>query len=156
MFLRYFVVLPLPAAQVTDALLRSPHDWVPGLAMDADRRGERLLAEVGFGREELRLGKLVSIDVGQPVQLGPKMVLPISWRATGPQGLFPVLDGDVEVAPLGAGSTQIALSAQYQPPLGHVGKAVDRAGLHRIAEATVKDFLDGVARTVEALATSAA
>jgi hypothetical protein len=156
MFVRYFVVLPLPCGRVTGALLRSPHDWVPGLAMDADRRAQRLLVEVGFGREELRLAKLVSIEVGKPVQLGQKMALPMSWRATGPHGFFPILDGDLEVAALGVRSTQIALSAQYQPPLGPVGKAMDRAVLHRIAEATIKDFLDGVARTVEALATSAA
>jgi hypothetical protein len=156
MFIRYFAVLPLPAGRVTSALLRRPLDWVPNLAMDADEHGDQLLAEVGFGPEELRLGKLVSIDVGDPVQLGEKTALPMSWRATGPQGLFPVLDGDLEVAPLGASSTQIALSAQYRPPLGPVGRAIDRAVLHRIAEATIKDFLDGVARTVEALASTAA
>jgi len=156
MFICYFAVLPLPAARVASALLRHPSDWVPDLAMDADEHGDRLLAEVGFGPEELRLGKVVSIEVGEPVQLGEKTALPMSWRATGPQGLFPVLDGDLEVAPLGTSSTQLGLSAQYAPPLGPLGRAIDRAVLHRIAEATVKDFLDRVARTVETVVLDAA
>lgn len=36
------------------------------------------------------------------------------------------------------------MSARYVPPLGAVGRAMDRAVLFRIAEATLKDFLDRV------------
>ena len=38
------------------------------------------------------------------------------------------------------------MSARYVPPLGAVGRAIDRALLFRVAEATIKDFLDRVAR----------
>jgi hypothetical protein len=55
------------------------------------------------------------------------------------------MDGDIELGPLGPGRTQLALSARYRPPLGTLGRAVDRVLLHRVAEATVKDFLDRVA-----------
>ena len=34
------------------------------------------------------------------------------------------------------------MSARYVPPLGAVGSAIDRAVLFRVAEATLKDFLD--------------
>jgi len=54
------------------------------------------------------------------------------------------------VAGIGASRTQLAISAQYDPPLGSVGRALDRALLHRVAEATLKDFLDRVAAAVEA------
>jgi hypothetical protein len=56
----------------------------------------------------------------------------------------------------GGGRTQLAISARYRPPLGAVGRAVDRVLLHRVAEATVKDFLDRVGAAIMAEVTSPA
>jgi len=150
MFARYFVELPLPAADVERALLDRPNDWVPGLAGAADERGEALLAEVGFG-DGVRVEKKVAIEFGTPMRLSSRTVLPLRWRAAGAEGLFPSLDADLEVAPLGAGTTQLSMSARYMPPMGAVGRAIDRAVLHRIAEATVKDFVDRIADTLVSL-----
>jgi hypothetical protein len=72
-------------------------------------------------------------------------VLPLRWLPTDAPGLFPALEADLEVAPLPPDRTQLAMSARYLPPLGSIGKAVDRAILYRVAEATLKDFLDRVA-----------
>jgi len=66
------------------------------------------------------------------------------WRATGAERLFPHLEADLEVAALGPSRTQLSISARYRPPMGAMGRALDRALLHRVAEATIKDFLDGV------------
>lgn len=85
-----------------------------------------------------------------------KTWIPIAWRATGPTGLFPVLDAELEFASLGTALTQLSLSGRYQPPLGLLGKTVDRALLSRVAEATIKDFLDRLARAIEAAVTQAA
>jgi hypothetical protein len=46
------------------------------------------------------------------------------------------------------------MSARYRPPLGAFGQALDRAMLHRVAEATIKDFLDRVGERVGARVTS--
>jgi hypothetical protein len=40
------------------------------------------------------------------------------------------------------------MSARDRPPLGAVGQAVDRVLLHRVAEATVKDFLDRLGQAI--------
>ena len=69
--------------------------------------------------------------------------------------MFPALDADLEVAPLGTGSTQLSISARYVPPLGKIGRLIDRAVLSRVAEATVKDFLDRVAFAVTEIADAA-
>ena len=74
----------------------------------------------------------------------------MTWRATGPERLFPQLDADLEVAALGPQRTQLSISARYRPPLGAFGRALDRALLHRVAEATIKDFLDRVGERVRA------
>lgn len=146
MFARYFVELPLHAERVEQALLRDPEDWVPGLASKANHHGDALLAEVGFG-DDVRVARRVAIEFGDAVRMPSKTVLPLRWTATGPSGLFPSLEADLEIAPLGH-HTQLAMSARYVPPLGAVGRAIDRAVLFRVAEATLKDFLDRVAEAV--------
>ena len=42
------------------------------------------------------------------------------------------------------------MDARYRPPLALVGRALDRALLHRVAEATIKDFVDRVAERIVA------
>jgi hypothetical protein len=142
-FARYFVELPLPADEVERAVTLNPETWVPGLARSAHHHGDALLAEVGFG-DEARVARQVAIEFGELVRMPSKTVLPLRWTAVGASGLFPSLEADIEIAPLGPGTTQLAMSARYVPPLGIVGRAIDRAVLFRVAEATLKDFLDRV------------
>lgn len=146
MFARYFVELPLEAQRVERALLRDPQAWVPGLAGKANRHGDELLAEVGFGGE-VRVERRVALTFGAPIRMPSKTVLPIRWSAVGASGIFPSLEADLEIAPIGR-RTQLAMSARYDPPLGVLGRAIDRAVLFRVAEATLKDFLDRVADAV--------
>lgn len=147
MFARYFVELPIAAEDVERALSQDPGAWLPGLAKRAHHRGDLLLAEVGFG-EAVRIKRTVVVEVGQLVRSGSKTVFPLRWAASGPGGLFPSLDADLEVASLRPGRTQLAMSARYVPPFGSVGRVIDRAALSRVAEATLKDFLDRVAATI--------
>ena len=110
--------------------------------------GDTLLAEIGFG-DRIRVARKVAIELGHPVNTAGKVVLPLRWTPTDSPGLFPALEADLEVAPLPPDRTQLAMSARYVPPLGPLGRAIDRAVLYRVAEATLKDFLD---RVGEALA----
>ena len=144
MFARYFVELPIEPTRVEDALTQAPETWVPGLAEQANHRGDSLLAEVGFG-DDVRVARRVAIEFGQPVRAASKLVLPLRWTAAGASGLFPALEADLEVAPLGPQRSQLAMSARYEPPFGPIGRAIDRTVLFRVAEATLKDFLDRVA-----------
>jgi len=65
--------------------------------------------------------------------------------ASSGAALFPRLAADLEVAPILPTRTQLAISAVYEPPPGLVCRAADGALLHRVAEATLKDFLERVA-----------
>jgi hypothetical protein len=143
MFARYFVELPISLGEVERVLSTDPRRWIPGLARDANHRGDTLLAEVGFG-EALRVKREVDLELGTPIRSSSKTVIPLRWEAAAHPGLFPALDADLELAPLGSNRTQLAMSARYVPPLGLLGKAIDRAILSRVAEATLKDFLDRV------------
>ena len=143
-FARYFVEIPLARARVEAALSEDPPRWLPGLANDANRRGDRLLAEVGFG-ETIRIEREVRVEIGPPHRSPSTTVFRLSWEAADRPGLFPSLDAELEVAPLGASVTQLAINARYVPPFRAIGRALDRAILSRVAEATLKDFLDHVA-----------
>lgn len=155
MFIRYYLDLPLPFPTVEAELLAQPEAWVPGLARDAESRGERLLAEVGFAVDDAhRLDKQVEIEFGDPYRIPTKTLLPMTWKATGPERLFPALDADLEVASLGPSRTQLSISARYKPPMGPFGRALDRALLHRVAEATAKDFLDRVGEALQTRTTA--
>lgn len=150
MFIRYFLDLPVPFESLEAALVSEPETWLPGLARDAESRGERLLAEVGFAVDDAhRLDKRVEIGFGEPHRIPTKTILPMTWHATGVEGLFPSLEADLEVASLGPNRTQLSISARYRPPMGALGRALDRALLHRVAEATAKDFLDRVGEAVQ-------
>jgi hypothetical protein len=146
-FARYFVELPMESERVEAAMLRDPDDWLPGLAGSANHSGDALLAQVGFG-DEVRVARTVTVEIGQPITMPTKTVVPLRWSATGVSGLFPSLDADLEIAPLGPSRTQLAMSARYVPPLGALGRVIDRAVLFRVAEATLKDFLDRVRETL--------
>jgi hypothetical protein len=153
MFVRYFVELPLPAEQIGEAVTRSPDTWMPGLAQETGDTGRRLLGEVGFG-ERGRIDRTVELRFSEPIRIPSKTILPIHWSSAQSNGLFPSLEADLEVAPIGPNITQLALSARYDPPLGALGRAIDRALLHRVAEATLKDFLDRVAAALTAQVTA--
>jgi hypothetical protein len=67
--------------------------------------------------------------------------LELSWEAELLPALFPAMLAEVSARPLSANETQIDVDGSYWPPLGPVGNAIDAAGGHRIAEATVHRFL---------------
>jgi hypothetical protein len=147
MFARYFVELPISPEEVERALTRDPRLWLPGLAERAHHRGDVLLSEVGFG-EAVRIKRSVAVELGRSVRIGSKFVAPLRWAASAGADLFPSLDADLEVAPIRPGRTQLAMNARYVPPFGTVGRVIDRAVLSRVAEATLKDFLDRVADAI--------
>ena len=95
-----------------------------------------------------RLGRRVAIEVGQPVRFPSMTSLPLTWEPVGLEGVLPRVEANIELGSLGEDRTQLAISARYRPPLGVLGQTVDRVLLHRVAEATVKDFLDRVAGAI--------
>jgi hypothetical protein len=69
-------------------------------------------------------------------------------RVLAEGGLFPVLDGDFRLTPAGADAARLALAGVYRPPLGRLGASLDRAVLHRVADATIRALLRTVADAV--------
>ncbi|HSP09115.1 MAG TPA: hypothetical protein VLU92_05920 [Candidatus Dormibacteraeota bacterium] len=145
MFLRYYTVIERPFEDAEGAFLASPENWMPLLASEASGDGERLLSELGFKLGDRRLGRHIELHLGEALRGATLTIRPVRWQAAANAGLFPELDGHIELAALGGHATQLGLSANYKPPLGLVGKLADRTLLHRVAEVTVKDFVERVA-----------
>ena len=87
MFVRYYLDLPVAFEDAEASLLDDPGTWVPGMLEAAEDRGERLLAEVGFGVDTRRIDKQIEIGLGEPYRLTSKTLLPMTWRAAGPERL---------------------------------------------------------------------
>jgi hypothetical protein len=147
MFLRYYTELQIPYAAVYGgAIDQPPEEWLPKLAAEAEASTGRLLLEVGgefAGRSLRRLG-VVRLSRWISTNSGGS-VIHITWASEQHPALFPTVDAEFEIEPLGSQRTLLGLSAQYEPPLGLLGRGVDRVLLHRVAEAAAKDFVDSAA-----------
>lgn len=122
--------------------------WLAPLADAANDEGESLRIRIGPDWASGRMTHQVQVHLGPPHQRGDAIVVPISWEAVGLRSLFPMLDGDVELAPLGEQRCRLTLSASYVPPLGELGARLDAALLHRVAASTVRSFLARLAASL--------
>jgi hypothetical protein len=147
MFVYYFVHVNRPFSEVESSLVAQLNDLGP-FADAAYREGEHLRDKAGVHRDHPVMAKTVQLVSGIPLRGDQQTTIPCAWEATGTPGLFPKLDADLIVAAVGPELCQIAIRGTYAPPLGPLGRALDRAVLHRVAEASVKSFVDRVAQLV--------
>jgi hypothetical protein len=112
---------------------------------DAYDLGTAGLARVGLPG----LSKLVRVQVRDLASTDGSVGLAIRWEATGPGGgLFPVLDADLRLLRAGERGCLLGVSGVYRPPLGALGQALDRAILHRVAAATIREFVAELAARI--------
>lgn len=138
MFIQYSVRIDRPIEDLAAALSRGPRRWFPQLGDNHDYA-------VGPRFAGLPLRRRVTVEAGEPVKTATWMEVPISWKASFAQKLFPVMQGKVELAPVDHRTTRVTVSGMYEPPLGRIGKELDDALMHRVAESTVKELAESVA-----------
>jgi len=150
LFLYYYAQIELPFA-VVERRLMSLLSGLGDLAADSYREGETLRTKMGFGSSPSPLvAKKVDVTVGRPLRGESETEIPLTWQATGTPGLFPSMDAGIVVARLAPSLTQLAIRGSYEPPFGSIGRALDRTLFHRLAETSVKNFLDRIAALIEA------
>lgn len=141
MFVDYTVEVGMPEQRVADLLISHGAE-MEGMGAAAYRRGEELRSRVGPGGP---LAKEVVIAMGKPSMSRQGVVLPVRWRATGAEALFPNLEGELVIERVAGEASVLHLRATYQPPLGSVGSLMDRLLLARLARATVGDWVERIA-----------
>ena len=107
------------------------------------------LARVGPLGPVRGLSRIVEVQFGELAAHEGSAQLALRWQAAGPGGgLFPALDADITLARVDDQATTLTLTGVYRPPLGSVGAGLDQAILHRVAVATVRDFLGRVGAAI--------
>lgn len=148
MFLHDFTYVEAPLATVRGRLLGLRNGRLSTLARSAAMSGEEIRVRLGPVPALRLLTKEVTVELGAAYQREDVTVVPMTWRATGVQNVFPILQADLEVASLGEERTQLTLLGRYDPPLGAVGRRADQLLLHRLALASVRNFLHELSDTL--------
>lgn len=146
MLVRYFTSARAPHAHV-ESVLADLEAEMADSAADAYRQGEEL-------RQRMEAGggvpaKEVMLNVGQARIRRDGLAFPVTWRATGPTMLFPRMAADLVVSPIDQHSSSLVFEGSYEPPFGFVGGAFDRLIMNRVAEMTVKMWVDRVVDLAE-------
>lgn len=145
MFVRDEMPLDVGFEEARDRLARLD-SWFLTASNDAYSEGIAGLARVGPLGPALGISRLVEVRFQPLAARDDQAGIALRWEVRGPGGrLFPVLDADLTLIPDGENAALLTLAGSYRPPLGGVGAELDRLILHRVAEATVRDFLKRVA-----------
>jgi hypothetical protein len=139
-----FVQIDRPFDDVRNELVAAGPDWLGDLLVAAYEEGEQLSLRVSSAIGPIRLSKRVSAELGELVLKSDRVTQPLRWRAAGATGLFPVMVAELECTPMGTSMTSISFMGRYVPPLGPLGREVDRVLLHRLAQASVRALLSHV------------
>jgi hypothetical protein len=94
--------------------------------------------------------KRVVVTLGEPVKTATWTVIPLDWKATFPEQLFPKMTGRIELAPVDATVSRLTVSGMYEPPLGKLGKQLNETLMQGVANATVKELAEAIAKRLDA------
>jgi len=141
MFVRYEEHIDRGFEDVLEEFVSPAHEWVPDLADDPTAGTSFVRSELGTGV----VAKEVKMYVREAFVRPDRAVIPLRVVATGPAGLFPELDADLELVADGDDTCTLVLQGTYRIPFGHVGELLDRALLHGLREASLRNFIRDVA-----------
>src|SRR5690606_41246330 len=112
-----------PAERVREARAAAPGAMVAGIVTPEDRAARRFRSSLGVelgGGGAVR--QAVEITIGSPHVTDAILSLPLHWRATGRDRLFPVFEGPLTAGPAEGGSTLLMVAGTYTVPLGPGGR----------------------------------
>lgn len=126
--------------------LELPFDEVRGrlLAVRPERDHRMTMPFAG-----LPVGKAVDVDLDVAVDGNGVVSLPLRWRATWLSVAYPEFYGELELTRLSDGSAELWLLGRYQPPLGAVGRVLDRMVLRALAKDSIRRVLEAMAERLQ-------
>ncbi|MEX1125016.1 MAG: hypothetical protein WD895_00040 [Acidimicrobiia bacterium] len=147
MFVHYETLVRVPLG-VVEQRLNAINDDLDEWAGIAYRKGESLRARVGPHVDGL--AKEVRLEIGAHEIHRKGLVYPIRWVATGASSLFPTMTADLVLSHVGLTQTKLTFEGTYEPPMGPLGKMIDRIAFRKLADATVKTWVDRIAQALDA------
>jgi len=131
MWVRTLLTVPSNADALAEALLHLKPQVLNDLAQAASHDGGQ-----------------VHTHLAPPVCRGAITTLHLRWWADHDRSLTPSLDGELELRPLGAEATELAITAQYRCRES-LRELADSVFLRRVAESVVRGFLDSLVHSLE-------
>src|SRR5579864_8279775 len=116
MYVQHSVHIERPVKDVSASLLEGPSKWFPGMA------GKKNVSKVGLHVSGVPVRKRVEVEIGEAVRTSTWAVVPVTWKATFPEKLFPAMTGKIEISPVSKDQTRLTVSGMYEPPLGKLGE----------------------------------
>ena len=120
------VRLQHPINVVSAALLERPAKWFP--------------KAVGLHIAGVPVRKEVAVDFGDAAHISTWAVVPLTWKATFAEHLFPAMTGRVAVSPVSKEETRLTVTGMYDPPLGKLGELLNEKLMYKVAERTVREL----------------
>jgi hypothetical protein len=154
MFVAHDVVLEVGFATARPRLLELiGRSGLTGVSRAAYDDGlEIILRAVPFG--DVQPGaRLISVLFLAPSERDDGLTTALRWEARGATGdLFPVLDADIALSPVGPAITRLALAGIYRLPFGRPEATADRVVMRRVADVTVHALLETIGGSLTARA----
>jgi len=107
----------------------------------ARAESHRLLARVGPAGSLRTFSKTVDVRSTPLRRHEGSVLLSFCWTAWDAGELFPALQADLELAPIGDAKTELLLRGSYDPPAGRLGHNLDRLFLHHLVDPTISAFM---------------
>ena len=143
MFVRHSVHIDHPVEALTEVLMSGPRKWFPRLSGKG-------VGTVGLHVAGMPVTKRVVVTLGEPVKTATWTVIPLEWKATFPEQLFPKMTGRIELAPVDRTVSRLTVSGMYEPPLGKLGDQLNETLMQGVAAATVKELAESIAKRLDA------
>ena len=123
--------------------MSGPRKWFPRLSGKG-------VGSVGVHIGGVPVSKRVVVTLGDPVKTATWTVIPLEWKATFPEQLFPKMTGRIELAPVDKTVTRLTVSGMYEPPLGKLGKGLNETLMQGVAGTTVKELAEAIGKRLGA------
>lgn len=134
---------------VHDVLADDPGGIIADHVSPEDRHARTFRTELDV---EIGEGSTVSQEVEATLGLlhadDEVVSLPVDWRATHTERLFPVFEGEL-TARRGPDGTELTLTGVYDIPLGPVGRFGDTVLGRRLARQSLSDFVHRIASRLD-------
>lgn len=137
------------------AFVSDPGRWLPLPAVPMDGSGWLTTVHGGPALQA------VQARIGQARDLPDAFIRRISWVPAAHDGalagrVLPILEGQLRIEHRNPPGVDMVLGAHYPPPGGRAGDLIDAVAMHRIAERTVRRFLEEIAERLRVGASTTA
>jgi hypothetical protein len=116
----------------------------------AAQRANSVASELHVNIAGIEVGTDIAISIGtieetpRSASVSPRTRIEIEWQAAKMPRLFPFMKAELFLYPLTSTETQLDFVGNYEPPMGVIGSVMDAVAGHRIAEASVHQFIKDV------------